>query len=67
MTILAHENAAIKYTDECGFYAILDGKILDDGSGISGTFAQAWERLAAIFDANRIPADNQPGWEFLPY
>lgn len=65
MTILTRDNAAIKYTDECGFYALLDGVILDDGSGISGTWEQACKRLAAIFDANREPMEDTPGWEFL--
>lgn len=60
-------NTCIKYSHDCGWYAMLDGKVLDDGTGISGTFAQAWERLAAIFDANRIPAADMPGWEYLPY
>ncbi len=65
MAILTLGNAAIKYTDDCGFYAFVGGRCIQDE--IDGTYDSAFNALAAHMDANRTPADNQPGWEFLPY
>ncbi len=55
----------LKYNDDCGWYAIADGRCIQ--SEIDGTYDSAFTALAAYMDANRTPADNQPGWEFLPY
>lgn len=41
------QTARIRYCDDCGYYATIDGTILDDGTGISGYSTQAWERLNA--------------------
>lgn len=78
MTILTQGETAIKYSHECGYYALLDGRILDDGTGISGTWEQAWERLLFTLEDNRTPQQaagdyyqemlSVPGWaESLPF
>ena len=51
----------LKYNDDCGWYAMIDGRIVQEE--ISGTYNQALEVFVAIIDTNREP--EAPGsWEY---
>jgi len=53
----------ICYDDDCGFYAVVNGKVLAGGLvGISGYWEQAIARLADALDNG--PAHNEPGYEY---
>ena len=68
LTIQEEPFIGIRYCDESGFYAVAYGRIIYDTSiGINGTLSAAWDNLKDYLDANRTPAENQPGWEFLPF
>lgn len=55
----------LRYNDECGWYAIVSGHIIQDE--IDGTWDSAFVALFQYMDANRTPIEEQPGWEFLPF
>ncbi len=51
----------LKYNDDCGWYAVVSGRIVQDE--ISGQYNDAFDALAAVMDANREP--EAPGsWEY---
>lgn len=53
----------LKYNDDCGWYALVDGRIVQDE--ISGQYDDAFDALAVVMDANREPDGQQPGqWEY---
>jgi len=57
----------IKYDDDCGWYALIDGRVVCPAEGISGQMDDAIAALAFVMDANREPDGQQPGqWEYLP-
>jgi len=59
------QNEMIRYTDEAGWYAVVDGRCIQPE--IDGTWDSAFVALAEIMDANHTPTEDLPGWEFLPF
>lgn len=57
---MASKFTGLKYDDDCGFYAVHDGKIISPESGISG---DKWDALNALFystyDTYRAYAGNE--------